>query len=185
MRYIVRDRLLQILLPAVQTGSTWDEKYRTFYSLMEMLKQNQYRCSESSRQENYACVDCHICKEVFSGAERYEGKIPKSIGFNFPCKILQRDTEPVLTYLANKNRCEYVIAHMEGDEETQRHELSHARYFFDEDYRRQVNDSWKRLQETNPSKYREIVRNFQRSNYQDSVFVDEFAAFYPHLVDRM
>ncbi len=78
----------------------------------------------------------------------------------------------------------YLIAYMEGDTESKEHELRHARYFLDKDYKTRVHASWTHVKVNNPSLYKKITEKLKDQGYKSDVFEDEFGAYYPHLIKK-
>jgi len=69
-----------------------------------------------------------MTQELQRSANIYEGYIPGRIGFNFP----------------NANGS-YTIAYIKGDIHTKKHELLHAKYYINAEYRKYVRDLWNSL----------------------------------------
>lgn len=98
-----------------------------------------------------------MSKEMKKKASDYEGYVPGRIGYNFP----------------NKDGS-YTIAHVKGDIHTKNHELRHAEYYFNEQYRNAVNDLWSSLDEDTKHTIEQFLK---RCGYCQAVFVDEFQAY--------
>jgi len=144
-----------------------------------------------------------VVREVRDASARYEGP-NQFVGFNLPSRFVHR-SEPILwskihrksTRKSNQKRNEksnpkeskgnaihYVIAYMDGDTESKEHELRHARYFLDKDYKSRVHDSWTTLKVNNSSLYKKIKEKLKDQGYKPDVFEDEFGAYYPHLIKK-
>jgi hypothetical protein len=98
-----------------------------------------------------------MTQEMEKFASAYEGYVPGRIGYNFP-----------------NDDGSYTIAYIKGDYATKMHELRHARYYLDSQYRNEVNKIWSLLD--NDTK-RTIERFLKRCGYSESVLIDEFQAY--------
>lgn len=76
--------------------------------------------------------------ECIALANEYEGYVPGRVGLNFPMSIAARTA----LFLPYQSAVDYIIVYRKGDLATKRHELQHARYFMEEDYRRAVQQEW-------------------------------------------
>ncbi len=92
-----------------------------------------------------------------SSACAYEGFVPGRTGYNFP----------------NKDGS-YTIGYIRGDTLTKMHELRHAIYFFDADYRARVQKMWNSLKCEDKIA---IEKFLGRCGYKKEVFLDEFQAY--------
>jgi hypothetical protein len=93
----------------------------------------------------------------------------KKTGHNFPVSNI-----PLKHWLRswlNKND-RYVIAYQKGDGTTHQHELCHARYFHDKEYRELVVKMWENL-----TKRSSVENLLERMGYANSVWIDEFQAY--------
>ena len=101
-------------------------------------------------------------------ATKYEGAIDNRIGYNFPKKYLN------FSIVTNKE-FEYVIAYVNGDRNTAIHEMSHAKFYLDSDYRKHATKIWNNLKYLKKQK---IEKRFRDLGYHhESTFVDEYAAY--------
>jgi hypothetical protein len=149
-----------------------------------------------------------VVREVRNASARYEGP-NQFVGFNLPTRFVHR-SEPILwskihrkSILKEKRKSnkkekrksnkkdnrkshaiKYLIAYMEGDTESKEHELRHARYFLDKDYKARVHASWTHVKVNNPSLYKKITEKLKDQGYKQDVFEDEFGAYYPHLIKK-
>ena len=99
-----------------------------------------------------------MSKKMESSACDYEGYVPGRNGYNFP----------------NKDGT-YTISYVKGDILTKMHELRHAMYFFDPEYRKEVNKLWLSLS----CEDRNIIEKFLgKCGYNKKVFLDEFQAYW-------
>ena len=115
-----------------------------------------------------------ITNTIHTIANAYEGHIPGRIGFNFPMRFVKKNhpTSDMAKYDAD-----YVIVYKKGDIATKRHELQHAKYDMDPDYKKEVQTLWDSLSTLNQEKVRSRLR---RMNYPDreTLLLDEFQAYY-------
>jgi len=101
-------------------------------------------------------------------SDQYEGSLKHREGHNFPS-----------TYISNnhvlakyKIKCSYVIGFYNS--KSIQHELLHAKYFMDVDYRTKIEREW--------NEFKEPVRNWitsflQRLGYSEKVLLDEYQAY--------
>jgi hypothetical protein len=142
-----------------------------------------------------------VVKEVRDASARYEGA-NQFVGFNLPARFVHR-SEPILwskihksntksrksnknksTSKTRKNNIKYLIAYMEDDIESKEHELRHAKYFLDRDYKSRVRVSYKNLRLNMPMVFNQITELLKERGYKPEVFEDEFGAYYPQLVKK-
>jgi hypothetical protein len=119
------------------------------------------------------------CLDVLRASTRYEGE-NEFVGFNFPASVLQESETTLYSYLPS---IQYVIAYMKGDKETKAHEERHAHYYLSKPYRTSVKKAWRLLRKSNPKRHRSIVKRLRKDGYQRKVWIDEFQAYYPHLIE--
>lgn len=117
-----------------------------------------------------------IPDEVLSLANAYEGEIPHRTGFNFPMAFVRSTTKkhPILRYEAV---AEYVIVYRKGDLSTKRHELQHAKYGMNANYRKEIKDLWESL----TTKERDRITTLllaMRYPPREEILLDEFQAYY-------
>ncbi len=141
-----------------------------------------------------------VVREIREASARYEGP-NQFVGFNLPARFVHR-SEPILwsklhrksvrksTRKSNPKESKskairYVIAYMDGDTESKEHELRHAAYFLDKNYKARVHESWTNVKINNPSLYKKITEKLKDQGYKPEVFEDEFGAYYPELVQKM
>lgn len=106
-------------------------------------------------------------------------KVPR-VGHNFPLTVLQdvvkRDCVEgrELLCLLSKN-VQYIVAYLAGDILTKNHELQHAKYFLDSEYRKSIATMWSKLDAKTRSHIEDFLR---RLGYPEHVWLDEFQAYY-------
>lgn len=69
----------------------------------------------------------------------------------------------------------YIIAYINGDIQTKRHELQHAKFYIDEMYRKSIYNMWNNLDEKTKN---HIISFLKKLGYPDDVIIDEFQAYY-------
>ena len=98
----------------------------------------------------------------------YEGFLPNREGHNFPALFIPKG-HPLYCF---KNRCKYVIGVYNG--KSIKHELLHAKYYIDSEYKLKINREWEDLSE----KTRIYIQSFlRRLGYSDRVMIDEYQAY--------
>jgi hypothetical protein len=104
-------------------------------------------------------------------ADRYEGKIYSRIGFNFPMNIVEKSNS------LRKFTADYIIIYKKGDILTKKHELRHAMYFLDKEYRLSIQTLWDSLSSSSQSS---IIAMLLKMKYPNNmtILLDEFQAYY-------
>ncbi len=99
----------------------------------------------------------------------YEGELNKRIGHNFPSTFIPNNNHLLSQY---KSKCDYVIGI--SNIKDLNHELAHAKFYLDSDYKRQIIDEWENLNNLT----RTHIYNFlKKLGYSDSVIIDEYQAY--------
>ena len=98
----------------------------------------------------------------------YEGVIHNREGHNFPSSFITK-SHILHRY---KNQCKYVIGVYNG--KSIQHELLHAKYFIDSEYKESILHEWEEL---GPQKQRYITIFLKRLGYSDNVLIDEYQAY--------
>jgi hypothetical protein len=111
-------------------------------------------------------------KAVF---DAYEGMLPGRIGCNAPMAFIQSLDKKHPFFSPYFSKAEYVILYRKGDVLTKKHELQHAKYHMNAEFRLQVHHQWNSLSE--PMK-KKITLMLKKMNYSDEVLLDEFQAYY-------
>lgn len=104
-------------------------------------------------------------------ANQYEGSIKNRIGFNFPMTIVH-NSSPIKKYNAA-----YVIVYKKGDILTKKHEIRHAMYYIDTNYKQSILSLWNSFSASTQSSIRSMLL---KMNYPDdlNILIDEFQAYY-------
>lgn len=89
-------------------------------------------------------------------ANKYEGFIKDRQGYNY------------------RNGKEYVIGYVIGDIDTKKHELLHAKYFADANYRKEIKKLWASLSSGEQDK---VIKVLTDLGYPKKVHLDEFQAY--------
>ena len=86
----------------------------------------------------------NVSREIIEIANLYEGVINNRIGFNFPISFVKKvkPKSELLEYGAK-----YVIVYKKGDILTKKHELMHALYALNPEYRSKVIELWNSFSE--------------------------------------
>ena len=95
------------------------------------------------------------------------------IGFNFPMKIVPKNNK-LEKY---RSLSDYVIVYKNGDKQTKMHELCHAKFFIDNEYKTEVHKLWTSLTK---SSRKNIVDMLLKMKYKNDkkILIDEFQAYY-------
>lgn len=80
-----------------------------------------------------------------------------------------------LLSLTKKHNVKYIIAFIVGDVQTKKHELQHAKFYIDDEYRQHIYKLWNNMDKKIQS---HIVAFLQRLGYSNEVIIDEFQAYY-------
>lgn len=108
------------------------------------------------------------------------------IGHNFPMSKLieysrckgQRSTTDIISCLVMSGasvETKYIIAYLDGDVLTKRHELQHAKFYKDHAFRANVKNIWSMMD----GRKRQHIEGFlKRMGYPEDVWIDEFQAYY-------
>jgi hypothetical protein len=99
----------------------------------------------------------------------YEGALPKREGHNFPAEFIPSSGHCLSSY---KPRCKYVIGIY--NTRSLNHELHHAKYYLDANYRSQVQQEWASL---DPKIQEHITRFLTKLGYSKNVHLDEYQAY--------
>jgi hypothetical protein len=98
----------------------------------------------------------------------YEGAMRNREGHNFPAKYIPAG-HPLQSY---RDKCVYVVAVY--NTKSLNHELRHARYYVDGDYREEIEKEWRGLEERTKQK---ITSFLKKCGYSDKVLLDEYQAY--------
>lgn len=110
-------------------------------------------------------------QNLINTANRYEGNISSRIGFNFPMNIVEKSNS------LRKYEADYIIVYKKGDILTKKHELRHAMYFLDKDYRLSVQTLWDSLSSSSQSSILAMLLKMKYPNDM-TILLDEFQAYY-------
>jgi hypothetical protein len=119
-----------------------------------------------------------IPEEIIKIADIYEGKIDNRIGINFPMEIVEKyKGENEIKKNNYNNSCEYVIVYKKGDKITKEHELMHAKYYMDKNYKEKIINIWREMEDKNKDKVKKMLK---KMGYPDdeNILIDEFQAYY-------
>lgn len=110
-------------------------------------------------------------QNLINTANRYEGNISSRIGFNFPMNIVEKSNS------LRKYEADYIIVYKKGDVLTKKHELRHAMYFLDKEYRLSVQTLWDSLSSSSQSSILAMLLKMKYPNDM-TILLDEFQAYY-------
>jgi hypothetical protein len=101
-------------------------------------------------------------------SNRYEGPLVNREGHNFPADYI-----PVGHLLSSyKSKCKYVIGLY--NTKSLNHELQHAKYYLDANYRAEVQKEWSLL---SPEHKDHITKFLTKLGYRNDVHLDEYQAY--------
>lgn len=144
----------------------------------------------------YKCVDevLHIIykkeipKYINDIANKYEGDISDRIGINFPMSFFEgickdcKDIKKNIVFksceiMKYKDSTKYVVVYKKGDKITKDHELLHAKYYIDENYKKKIQLIWENMNKENKKK---VVNMLKKMGYpeKEEIMIDEFQAYY-------
>jgi len=115
-----------------------------------------------------------LTREIIEIANAYEGEIENRIGFNYPVSFVKK-VKPKSSLLIYNT--DYIIVYKKGDIQTKRHELQHALYCLDQEFKSNVLTLWNSFSED----YRQnIIQILLQMNYPNNfeILLDEFQAYY-------
>lgn len=118
-------------------------------------------------------------KEVLSLATVYEGEIPGRVGWNIPFSFLRCQEDVYSKSLINTygKIAEYLVVYSKNDIQTKKHELLHAKYAMDQNYRKKIHTLWESLIPDDKTRIRNVLCQL---HYPDDpeIQLDEFQAYY-------
>lgn len=120
--------------------------------------------------------DIEEIQELQSFADKYEGKISGRYGLNFPFHVIKTTKKPT-KFISKilKYKAEYLIAYKKGDIITKKHEMQHAKYYIDSEYRESIKKMW----DSFDTKYKSnVISMLGKMGYPEHVMLDEFQAYY-------
>ena len=119
--------------------------------------------------------DIDEIKEFQTFADKYEGKISGRYGLNFPFHIIKSANPSKFISKILKYEAEYIIIYKKGDIVTKKHEMQHAKYYIDKEYRESVKKLW----DSFDIKYKSnVISMLKKMGYPEHVMLDEFQAYY-------
>jgi hypothetical protein len=101
-------------------------------------------------------------------SNNYEGLIKNREGHNFPSQFIPKN-HFLYKYI---NNCKYVIGIYNNKDI--KHEMLHAKYYIDSDYKAMINKEWKDL-DINIRDY--LTKFLKKLGYSEGVIIDEYQAY--------
>lgn len=98
----------------------------------------------------------------------YEGVIIGRSGHNFPSNYTPTNNHWSSQY---KKNCNYVIGTY--NHKSLSHELLHAKYYLDSEYKNKINNEWNNLEN---NKKNHITNFLKKLGYSENVIIDEYQA---------
>jgi hypothetical protein len=161
----VKGYVLHVIFPPSQ-GDTWESR--------------QYQFLRDQRHPEKIYSNPDRCLDILRASARYEGE-NQFVGFNFPSYVLRKEDTTLYPY-KEKYPIKYVIAYMKGDINTIEHEKRHATFYINKKYRIKVKRSWNKMKKSDPKLFKKINTDLTKKGYDPKVFIDEYQAYYPHLI---
>ena len=118
-----------------------------------------------------------IPEEVNHMATRYEGAVPARTGWNMPMSIVEKYKTKESLFIPYLSLADYVIIYQRGDIQTKKHELLHALYSMNPNYRSHVNGVWESLTTKEQERIHSVLRELHYPN-DPAILLDEFQAYY-------
>ena len=132
--------------------------YQTFHRILHIIYTDKDKTS----------IDFQNLNQL---ANRYEGNISSRIGFNFPMNIIEKSNT------LRKYDVDYIIVYKKGDVLTKKHEMRHAMYFLDSEYRLSIQKLWNSLTSSTQSSILSMLLKMKYPN-DIKILLDEFQAYY-------
>lgn len=144
---------------------------------MSKAKKNnvEYKCIDGVVHIVYSTIIPTYVEEI---ADIYEGRINNRIGINFPINLVTKYKGKGVDNITQFKEGKYVVVYKNGDKLTKEHELMHAKYYMDEDYKKKVNDMWYSMRESSKVKIIEMLKKMGYPEENDDILIDEFQAYY-------
>jgi hypothetical protein len=116
-------------------------------------------------------------------ADLYEGKIDNRIGINFPVDIVKKwksinkknEKYSINEYIDNTK---YVVVYKKGDKLTKDHEMLHARYYMDKEYKENIREIWDNMNKESKKKVSIMLKKMGYPDDNEEILIDEFQAYY-------
>lgn len=95
------------------------------------------------------------------------------IGFNFPTSIVDKNNK-LYNYI---NNAKYIIVYKKGDKQTKLHELYHAKFYLDKNYKESIYSLWSSITDKSQNN---IINMLLKMKYKNDIeiLIDEFQAYY-------
>lgn len=101
-------------------------------------------------------------------SNKYEGVIHHREGHNFPSFYIPQN-HALAKY---KNQCKYVIGIY--NPKSLCHEMLHAKYYIDVEYKEKINKEWSELPDTTKNY---LIHFLKKLGYDEKVIIDEYQAY--------
>jgi hypothetical protein len=117
-------------------------------------------------------------------ADMYEGKMSNRIGLNFPMDIVVKYIKECVKDIKDcflkkyVDKIKYVIVYKKGDKDTKEHELMHAKYYIDTEYKKRIDEMWYNMSEKSKTRVIEMLKRMGYNVNCMSIVIDEFQAYY-------
>ena len=129
-----------------------------------------------------------LCELIFSNlddmdrilapiSDAIEGTVNRRTGHNFSFESYLAVAPPSFAQFTRQLKAvgtRYIMAHLEGDLLTKRHELRHAMFYLDDDYKHATTEAWEDLTKDDQAR---VTRLLTSIGYDEKVHIDEFQAY--------
>lgn len=117
-----------------------------------------------------------VPQEIYRLATLYEGLLPHGQGWNLPAIWIKSHSPMGSPLRALLGDAEYLIVYPKGDLQTKKHELLHAEYAMNPDYRAQVRSDWLSLTSSQQQRVHQVLLSLGYPN-DPELLLDEFQAY--------
>ena len=123
-------------------------------------------CKKDRNSKEFINI-CEVSK-IYEGTDTH-----LFVGFNFPMDIV-----PLKNQLYRyKNDVDYIIVYKKGDRQTKMHELYHAKFYIDNEYKKSVYKLWNSITKSSKENIINMLLRMKYKNNKD-ILIDEFQAYY-------
>lgn len=147
----------------------------------------EYNCNDDILHIVYRKT---IPKYISDIADIYEGKINDRIGINFPIDVVKKwNTDKNCKHSTHSknsknsineytDKAKYVVVYKKGDKLTKDHEMLHAKYYMDKEYKEKVIEIWNSMKKESKKKVLSMLKKMGYPEDNEELLIDEFQAYY-------
>lgn len=119
---------------------------------------------------HYFFIIIYYINKIIFYSFQFIGFLNNREGHNFPSEYIPNNKKHVL--YKYKFQCKYVIGVYKSN--SLAHEMCHAKYYIDEDYKNKIDKEWEAL---TPATRDYLIAFLKRLGYSDKVLIDEYQAY--------